>query len=136
MFLKLMSVFYLWMKTRCPMSCNQEIMQYRKRHHFKNYLQPRWKDPYRVLLTSSCEVTEGNWLLDSYFPLRKGPCTGLVYWEDCWPQNHLKTMFKQRRKLYPQQDKKTTSEVDSYLEMPDLTHMIIYSVFLISWTFA
>lgn len=29
-----------------------------------------------------------------------------------------------------------TSEVDSYLEMLDLTYMIIYSVLLISWTFA
>ena len=26
---------------------------YWKRHHLKGYLQPRWKNPYQVLLTSS-----------------------------------------------------------------------------------
>ena len=34
------------------------------------------------------------------------------------------------------QDKKTTSEIESYPKMLDLTCMIIYSVLLISWTFA
>ena len=27
-----------------------------KKHNLKDYLQPRWKDPYQVLLTSSCIV--------------------------------------------------------------------------------
>ena len=29
---------------------------YWKRHKLKDYLQPGWKDPYQVILTSSCTV--------------------------------------------------------------------------------
>ena len=44
--------------------------------------------------------------------------------------------LKQGRKPHSHQDEKMTSEVDSYPKMLDLTCMIIYSIFLISWTFA
>ena len=46
-----------------------------------------------------CSKTKRNWLLDSYFHIKKkkGPCTSLVYREDCCPQNHLKTMLTWRR---------------------------------------
>ena len=38
---------------------------HRKRHHLKDFLQPRWKGPYQVLLTSSCTaILKGN---DSWF---------------------------------------------------------------------
>ena len=43
------------------------------------------------------------------------------------------TFEKQER--YPCQNKMRASEIDSYSKMPNLTYLIIYNVFLISWTF-
>lgn len=40
------------------------------------------------------------------FPLKRGPCTGLAYREDCQPQSHLRTMFKLEGNL-PDQDEKS-----------------------------
>ena len=72
--------------------------------------------------------TKRNWLLNLYLPLIKGPYTRPVYRVDCWPQSH--------HKLHPHQDEMVGPEADSYPKKLDLTHMIIYSIFQISWTFA
>lgn len=43
------------------------------------------------------------------------------------------TFEKQER--HPCQDKMWASEIDSYPKTPNLTYLIIYNIFLISWTF-
>ena len=45
-------------------------------------------------------------------------------------------MLKYWEKIHSYQDETMTSEVNSLFKMLDLTHMIIYNVFLISWAFA
>ena len=64
-------------------------------------------------------------------PTSKGPCTGLVYREDSWPDLTLK-WCSNRGETALHQDEKKTSEVDSLPKMLDLIHMIIYNVFLTS----
>ena len=46
--------------------------------------------------TSSCKQNWGELTPMLTFPLKRGPCTGLAYREDCQPQSHLRTMFKLR----------------------------------------
>ena len=57
--------------------------------------------------------TEGNWLLDSYFPPKKGSCTRLVSGENCSPHTHLKATLIIWKHQH-QEEKKTRSEVGSW----------------------
>ena len=78
--------------------------------------------------------TKGKLSLGLYFPPKRSPAPD-------WSIERapdLKIPLKQHseEKQHPHQAEKTTSGVHSYIKMPDQTHMIIYSVLLISWTFA
>ena len=57
--------------------------------------------------------TEGNWLLDSYFPPKKGSRTRLVSGENCSPHAHLKATLIIWKHQH-QEEKKTRSEVGSW----------------------
>ena len=80
-----------------------------------------------------CRNNEGNFLLDSYFPLIKHPCTGLINREDCWPQIPLK-------KCSEENDTRTRQEEDDIrskqLFQGTGPHSCDYNIFLIFWTFA
>ena len=71
--------------------------------------------------------TEGKLTL-RLIPTSKGPYTGLVYREESWPDLTLKWYLEEKLQ---QEEKTTTSEIDSLPKMLDLIHMIIY-VFLTS----
>ena len=79
--------------------------------------------------------TEGK-LTFRLIPTSKGLYTGLVYREDSWPDLTLKWCSNRGETTLHQDGKMTTSEVDGLPKMLDLIHMIIYNVFLTSWTFA
>ena len=65
-------------------------------------------------------------------PTSKGPYTELVYREDSWPDLILKWCLNREETTVHQDEKMTTSELDSLPKMLELIHMIIYNVFLTS----
>ena len=65
-------------------------------------------------------------------PTSKGAYAGLVYREDNWPDLTLKWCSDTGESTLQQDEKTTTSEVDSLPKMLDLIHMIIYKAFLTS----
>ena len=67
---------------------------------------------------------EGIWLLDSYFPPKKGFCTTLVYRENCPPSNSPQNNTLIIRKHQHQDETKMKSEIDGCPKKLDLTHMI------------
>ena len=74
MFLKLITVICLWMKIRCPVIHNQEIIHTGKDIIYSDSLQPKWK--ICQVSSSSCTVEmERNWLLNELFPT-----WGLLHW--------------------------------------------------------
>ena len=75
--------------------------------------------------------TEGKLTL-RLIPTSQGVYTGLVYGEDNWPDLTLKWCSDTGESTLQQDEKTTTSEVDSLLKMLDLIHMIIYKAFLTS----
>ena len=74
--------------------------------------------------------TEGKLTL-RLIPTSKGPHPGLGYGEDRWPYLTLKWCSNRGETTLHQDEKMTTSEVDSLPKMLDLIRMIIY-VFLTS----
>jgi len=75
--------------------------------------------------------TEGKLIL-RLIHTSKGPYTGLVYREDSWPDLTLKWCSNRGETTLYQDEKMTTSEVDSLPKMQDLISMIIYNVTLTS----
>ena len=65
-------------------------------------------------------------------PTSNVPYTRLIYREDSWPDLTLKWCSNRGETTLHQDEKMTTSELDSMPKMMDLIHMIIYNVFLTS----
>ena len=103
-----------------------------KKTKFKE-LSPTWMEGpfYQVLLTSSCTTHE----IEGKLTLGLTPTSkaGLVYREACWSQTLLKTMLRGNYTILGWEKDDIRSRqlaLDAYL-----TCMIIYSVFLIPWTY-